>query len=149
MDAHVQHVSPAKGGVEGGSLLMVGGVGFSERSGRLSYLVCRFNSSMVSARYDSEHMLHCITPEHAAGMVSVEVKMIRQQLSTDGAQCEHVEVSLHVLHAMSFFLKECSTNFQSQHVRTCHFLRFLARPIGILGLVQKAVVWRCLVESRT
>ena len=85
----------AQGGVEGGSLLLVGGVGFSERSGRLSYLVCRFNSSMVSAVYVSGVELHCITPEHAAGMVSVEVSMNRQQFSTDGVQYEYVELSLY------------------------------------------------------
>ena len=43
----------AHGGVEGGSLLLVGGVGFSERSARLSYLVCHFNRSMVSAVCES------------------------------------------------------------------------------------------------
>ena len=95
LDAHVEHVSPAKGGVEGGSLLMVGVVGFSERSGRLSYLVCRFNSSMVSAVYVSGVQLHCITPEHVSGLVSVEVSMNRQQFSTDGVQYEYVEVSLY------------------------------------------------------
>ena len=91
----IEHQLDAHGGVEGGSLLLVGGVGFSERSARLSCLVCHFNRSMVSAVCVSGVQLHCITLEHAAGMVSVEVKMIRQQLSTDGAQCEHVEVSLH------------------------------------------------------
>ena len=90
-----EHQLDAHGGVEGGSLLLVGGVGFSERSARLSCLVCHFNRSMASAVCVSGVQLHCITLEHAAGMVSVEVKMIRQQLSTDGAQCEHVEVSLH------------------------------------------------------
>ena len=76
-------------------MLMVGGFGFSERSGRLSYLVCRFNSSMVSAVYVSGVELHCITPEHVSGLVSVEVSMNSQPFSTDGVQYEYVEVSLY------------------------------------------------------
>ena len=90
-----EHQLDAHGGVEGGSLLLVGGVGFSERSARLSCLVCHFNRSMVSAVCVSGVQLHCITLEHAAGMVSVEVSMNRQQFSTDGVQYEYVEVSLY------------------------------------------------------
>ena len=71
--AHVEHIIPNKGAVEGGSLVVVSGSDFSERSASLSYLLCRFNMTRVSSVYVSSMQVPCITPEHVAGMVTVEV----------------------------------------------------------------------------
>ena len=92
--AHVEHIIPNKGAVEGGSLVMVTGSNFSERSAALSYLLCRFNLTTVSAVYVGSHTLHCVTPEHPTGVVSVEVSMNKQQFTNDGVQYEYQEVAL-------------------------------------------------------
>ena len=70
--AHVEHIIPNKGAVEGGSLVVVSGSDFSERSASLSYILCRFNLTMVPAVYVSTSVLHCVTPEHPSVVVSVE-----------------------------------------------------------------------------
>jgi hypothetical protein len=99
--AHVRYVHPSKGPKEGGTFVNVTGTDFSARSAALSYMYCRFNTSAVPAERVSSEELHCVSPEHGAGMVSVEVTLNNQQYTGDGVEYEYDDVSMASIYPVS------------------------------------------------
>ena len=99
--AHVLYVQPSKGPKEGGAFVNVSGVEFASRSAALNYLYCRFNMSAVPAVLVSEIELHCISPQHVSGTVSVEVTLNNQQYTSDGVQYEYEDVSVGSIYPVS------------------------------------------------
>ena len=92
--AHVLKVTPAKGAAEGGTFVNVTGTDFSVRSWYHRYMYCRFNVTTVEATWVSSNEMHCYAPQHAKGVVSVEISMNNQQYTNDGTQYEYQGVSL-------------------------------------------------------
>jgi hypothetical protein len=97
-EVQVLALEPSKGPAAGGSLVNVTGSGFSQRAALLGYLSCRFNLSFAPAVWVSEREVHCISPEHAAGVVSVELTQNEQQFTIASVQYEYQHVAIHTLH---------------------------------------------------
>jgi hypothetical protein len=91
----VLQIAPNHGPVAGGTLIVLIGSDFSQRSVLLEYLHCRFNQTLVPATYLSPTELLCVTPEHTEAVSSVEVTMNLQQFSDSGMLFEYYRVRLH------------------------------------------------------
>ena len=97
----VRALEPSRGPIEGGTFVNVTGSGFAERAALLGYLWCRFNQTAVVAAWHSASEVHCIAPEHASGVVSVELTQNEQQHTSDGVQFEYRHVVAHGVHPRS------------------------------------------------
>ena len=86
--AAVRALEPSRGPMEGGTFVNVTGSGFSPRAALLGCVWCRFNSTSVAAAWRSSSEMHCISPRHACGGVSVEVTQNEQQHTRDGVRFE-------------------------------------------------------------
>ena len=76
----------------------VTGSSISHRAALLGYLWCRFNQTAVVAAWVSSTEVSCIAPEHAAGVVSVELTQNEQQYTGDGVSYEYEHVEAHSIH---------------------------------------------------
>ncbi|MEC8422204.1 MAG: IPT/TIG domain-containing protein, partial [Myxococcota bacterium] len=93
--ARVLEVSPSKGPSGGGGFVNVSGTGFSQRSFLLSYLFARFNETRVPVVWVSSSEVHCVAPEHATGVVHVELTLNDQQYTADAVAFEYQDVVAH------------------------------------------------------
>merc|ERR1712185_450864 len=97
---YVSSVAPVVGVLAGGTLVSVSGWGFSERAALLGYTGVRFNLTRVPVVWVSTRELHCVAPEHPAGLVSVEVTQNDQQYSSS-LTFEYRDVVAHSIHPRS------------------------------------------------
>ena len=89
----VSSIVPALGLANGGTRVVVHGMGFSARAAALGDVQCRFNLTATAARILNESALECVAPphhspetatgEHVAGAVPLEVTMNRVDWSDD------------------------------------------------------------------
>ena len=94
---HVHSLEPSRGPIAGGTYVNVTGAGFSQRAALLGYLSCRFNMTSVVAVWVSSSEVHCVAPEHDAGLVTVELTQNEQQYTADGTQFEYTHADAHAL----------------------------------------------------
>ena len=100
-DARVLEVSPAKGPSAGGGFVNVTGSGFSQRSFLLSYMFVRFNQTRVPVVWVSSTEVHCVAPEHATGLVHVELTLNDQQYTGDMVSFEYQDVVAHSIEPLN------------------------------------------------
>ena len=91
---HVSAVVPSQGIREGSAVVTVLGTAFSARSASLSYIKCRFNTTVVSAEYYSVSKLKCLPTSMEAGYATVEVSNNARDYTSDGVQFEFVSVRM-------------------------------------------------------
>ena len=94
-------LSPARGPSSGGTLINVSGWGFSQRAALLSYVHARFNLTKVPVAWVSSREVHCVAPEHPAGLVSVELTQNDQQYTSGPLHFEYRDMVAHSIHPRS------------------------------------------------
>ena len=99
--AHVLEASPSKGPGAGGGLVRVTGSGFARRSHQLSYMWVRFNRTRVPVVRVSSTEVQCVAPEHAAGVVAIELTLNDQQYTSDMVSFEYQDVVAHSIEPRS------------------------------------------------
>ena len=93
----IRALEPSRGPIEGGTFVNVTGSGFSPRAALLGYVWCRFNSTSVAVAWRSSTELHCISPRHQAGAVSVELTQNEQQYTRDNVRFEFEVVAAYTI----------------------------------------------------
>ena len=86
----VLETRPREGPVGGGTLVVVQGAAYSDRSASLDYIFCRFGTERSPGRYISDEALECVSPVHAAGNVTLEVTMNGQDYTDYGVVFSYV-----------------------------------------------------------
>mgnify|MGYP002045239005 CR=1 FL=1 len=95
--AAVSSVWPTRGASEGGTPVTVLGSGFSSAAEAMGALLCRFDTSIVSAAYVSESAIVCNSTRSSRGYMAVEVSTNGREYTSDGVQFEQQGDALQAL----------------------------------------------------